>query len=144
MQITVDLLHPNVPCVRERRSYRKTTGTPSYYKNVPVTKLRNLKTTNMCVLLVLHKVHTLPSPRRYPDFWATSSGGLQLLRASATFSRPPPSTGPCCSVVPIWGRDIRTTPLRMHTRCDGHSRVGSPAVVLYSIVYGSHVLSLYI
>ena len=32
----------------EGRSYRKTTGTPSYYKNVPVTKLRNLKTTNMC------------------------------------------------------------------------------------------------
>ena len=34
---------------KEGRSYRKTTGTPSYYKNMPVTKLRNLKTTNMCV-----------------------------------------------------------------------------------------------
>ena len=34
--------------VGERCSYRKTTGTPFHYKNVPVMTVRTLRTTNIC------------------------------------------------------------------------------------------------
>ena len=38
-----------IPFLGRRCSYRKTTGIPSHYKNVLVTRLRTLRTTNLCV-----------------------------------------------------------------------------------------------